>query len=476
MMSTAADDVDVIVLTRDGGPPPPVVRDGIVLQEGVRLRVHLVAGGSRPDDANRLAAIARARNAGKRLGSAPWLMFVDDDVVLGPGCVARLIDGLRRLPGYAALAADYLGETDGQMGPDLGNGLGGLPVTRHVAMGAALFRREVLPLVRFRWSHDRCECLCCCDDLRRAGLGVAYLPGARARHLPGLTQRSCGAAGAIPAHDPETKKNEGLRLKPGRVLAAFDRRHFRPFLRQFLATFRRAGNPEVVTAVAYGLSPTQQRRLAAAPGVEAVLHSGTMVHPAIRRLRDFQDVIAGWPEDTPVAYWDAGDVVFQDRLGPLWELVQLHPDKLLAVREPSGHPENGAVASWTLSIDDAEAREFAFGLLSSRPFLNSGFAAGTARAMLGYLREADTLRHSKALQGTLDWGDQLALNLYCHSVPERWHEAPQGWNYCMCMRDPRHYRLRLQGRIESTRGEPIHVVHGNDRSLYRIGFPILSLT
>jgi hypothetical protein len=403
-------------------------------------------------------------------------MFLDDDVVLGPGCVARLVDGMCRFPGYAGLAADYLGETDGQMGCDLSNGLCGLPVTRHVAMGATLFRRELLPLVRFRWSKDRCECLCCCDDFRKAGFGVAYLPGAIARHVPGLTKSSCGGAGRTPPLSHLTSHNNGVGVRPGRVLAALDGRHLGLFLRQFLASLRRAGNAEAVTALGYGLSPTQRRRLAAAPGVEAVHHSRSMVHPAIRRLHDFQNVIARWPEDTPVAYWDAGDVIFQDRLEPLWDLVRSHPDKLLAVREPAGHPENRAVETWTQSINNAEARKFAFALLSNRPFLNSGFAAGTARTMLGYLREADTLRHSKATKGTRDWGDQLAFNLYCHSVPERWNEAPQGWNYCMCMRDPRHYRISTHGRIESTRGEPIHVVHGNDRSLYRIGYPLLALT
>ena len=35
-------------------------------------------------------------------------MFVDDDVILAAGCIERLVHGLCRRPGYAALAADDL--------------------------------------------------------------------------------------------------------------------------------------------------------------------------------------------------------------------------------------------------------------------------------------------------------------------------------------------------------------------------------
>ena len=120
-----------------------------------------------------------------------------------------------------------------------------------------------------------------------------------------------------------------------------------------------------------------------------------------------------------MAYWDAGDVIFQDRLQGLWDLVSEHPERLLVVEEPESHPENTAVADWTLSIRDPEARRRAFDLLSTRPFLNSGFAAGTAKTLLAYLREADRMLHSADLAGTADWGDQTALNLYCYSAPGR---------------------------------------------------------
>jgi hypothetical protein len=457
------EEVDLILITRDRSPPRADVRRGIGTQTGVRLYVHRVVGTPRTEDLNRWATIARARNEGKRLGSSRWVIFLDDDVVLEPGCVARLVEGLRQRPGFAAVAADYLGE----MSPDPD----AWQYPRHVGIGATLFRRDLLAPLVFRWEPAKCECQCCCDDLRRAGFGVGYLPGARARH-----ERSDRAGhGCRPAGEP-TGRRGGL-PPPGpdaRVLAAFDRNHFRRFRRQFLRTLRSSGNPEVVTAFGYGLRPSEQRVLASIPGVEAVPLTANGVVPAIRRLRDFQDAVARWPPDTPVAYWDAGDVLFQDRLDGLWDLVRGNPEKLLAVREPRWDPSNPAVADWTLTIRDPGARTRAFELLATHPFLNSGFAAGTARTLLGYLREAHRLRHSSALLGTADWGDQTALNLYCHSDPRRWQEVAEGWNYCLFMRRPGAYRVLPDGRIEGRPGTIIHVAHGNCKTLIKLGLSLLT--
>src|SRR3954462_559182 len=51
-------------------------------------------------------------------------------------------------------------------------------------MGGTLFRRAALDEVRFRWQEKRCECQCCCDDLRRRRWAINYCPAAKARHLP----------------------------------------------------------------------------------------------------------------------------------------------------------------------------------------------------------------------------------------------------------------------------------------------------
>src|SRR6516164_3218992 len=136
----AESDVDVVILSRDESPLPTEVQAGLGAQMGVRLISHRVVGTPLPSDACRWATIARARNAGKSLGRSPWLMFLDDDVRLAPDAIDRLRRGLLANLLFGAMAADYLGEAAGACS------------TPHVAMGATLFRREVLNRIRFRWS------------------------------------------------------------------------------------------------------------------------------------------------------------------------------------------------------------------------------------------------------------------------------------------------------------------------------------
>ena len=439
--------VDLVVLSRDSGPFPRELELALRGQLGVRLVIHRIIGSPRASDANRWQTIARARNVAKTFGNSPWLMFVDDDVVPDAHCVRHLLDGLKRRPAYGALAADYLGESGS-----------GAP-RGHVGMGATLFRRAALARVQFRWSAGHCECRCCCDDLRAMGIGIGYLPAARARHRKRSDVQSCGIR--CPAPMP-------LPGKPApRVLAAFDRRHYDKFRRQFLASLRRHANGEPVTAVTYGLYPSELCVLASQPNVEVWPLPASRILPPVRRLRDFQDVVARLPSETPVAYWDAGDVVFQDSLSALWGEVAAHPDKLFAVREPKGHPHNRAVAAWTLTIRNSAARRRAFGLLSNRPFLNSGFAAGTAATLLDYLREADRLRAGPDLVGSADWGDQTVLNFFCHTNPARWRETEEGWNYCLHDRRAGEVIVGQKGRFLSRRGTPVRVVHGNARSMDR---------
>ena len=164
--------VDLVILSRHDGPLDPEVELGIRNQRDVQLVVHRIVGATKSGDNCRWDAIARARNEGKSSGASPWLMFLDDDVILEPRCISALIDELGRRPIYAALAADYLGE--GRVGE----------IACHVSMGATLFRREVLDQLRFTSRDGKCECQCCCDDLRRLHWGIDYCQAALARHLP----------------------------------------------------------------------------------------------------------------------------------------------------------------------------------------------------------------------------------------------------------------------------------------------------
>lgn len=446
--------VDIVVLSRDDRPLLPEVRRGLEAQRGVPLYVHRVVGAARPTDLNRWQTIARQRNIGKRRGASPWFMFLDDDVELEPQAIPRLIAGLSAAPDYAALAADY--RKDRLPGPAF-----------HVPMGATLFRRSVLGLIEFRWEPGRCECQCCCDDLRRQGWGIDFLPGVFAHHWRGKVARTRSPrrpADSTATADKATDlpgKRRGIRPW---VLAAFNRRHLPKFRRQFLTSLRRSGNFGPVGVIGYGLYASEQAGLRRLPGVELLALPASEEAPPIRRLRDFQTLLTRLDSETPVAYWDAADVFFQDSLARLWCLVRENPGRLLAVREPCGYPENDAARHWTKTIADRDSRENAIRLLKGAPFLNSGFAAGTARTLLEYTSEADRLRHSKELRGTSDWGDQMALNLYCHSDPGVWREIEAGWNYCVYGRDRGEVRVRSDGRVVGEGGSPIHVVHGNAHS------------
>jgi hypothetical protein len=441
MTNPVAPTVDLVVLSRDGGSLHPEVEAGLLNQPGVQPVLHRVIGQAQPDDSCRYETIARGRNEGKLRGVAPWIMFVDDDVVLEPGCVRALIDELIRRPAFAALAADYLGEQRAR------------EIASHVSMGATLFRREALNKICFTWRQDRCECGCCCDDLRRLHWGLDYYPLARARHI------------AIHEASTATCRRPQNNTATGHILAAFNRRHRKHFEQRFLHSLRASGNDELVIPVAIGLYPSERRRLASLFGVRPVFQHENGHEVPRRRLRDFAEITDTLPADTPVAYWDAGDVIFQASLKPLWDLTREHPDKILAVREPRGYPDNAAVASWTNSITDPASRRAVQQTIFHQPFLNSGFVAGTARALNQYFTSVANWYDIPKLAGSHDWGDQLALNVYCHSNPDKWHEISESWDYCLCLRDRQSVYRDENGTYVDVRGVPIYAVHGNAHTL-----------
>src|SRR5260221_8222051 len=304
-------EVDLVVLTPSAAPLRAEVAAAIARQAGVKINVHRVIAAARPEDANRCATIARGRNEARRIGSSSFVMFLDDDVVVDKNCVGILVEQLRRKPLFGALAADYRRESHG-----------GHP-SWHVAMGATLFRRAAVQSIRFRWELAKCECQCCCDDLRKLGMGIGYESRAVATHLAGSGHQQ------LYSPPPQSDHGDSRATADGRILAAFDRHHFRRFRSRFLTSLRKAGNNELVTALVYGLYPSERRALSREWRVEVVpLPPPHEISPARRRVWDFQPVIERLPPATPVAYWDAADVVFQASLQPLWEMVRANPDKL----------------------------------------------------------------------------------------------------------------------------------------------------
>lgn len=438
--------VDIAILTTDAARIPARVLAAARNQRGVAARVRFIDGTPLPEETHRWETIVRARNHAVQTCSSDWLMFLDDDVELQPDTLARLCHALQARPEYSAFAADYLGDRTRRPSP-------------HVGMGATLFRRAALQDVPFRFEAGRCECLCMCIDLRARGRRIDYLFAATARHLDRPT-----AACPVPAKRIPAKRIPAT----GVVLAAFNRRDVNKFLSRFVPSLRQSGNAESVIAVTYGLRPSERQRLARLPGVQVVARAENGQLPPVRRLQDFADVTGQLAPQTPVAYWDAGDVWFQGALQGLWQTVGQFPNRILAGREPQDWNVNSGMRKWTESITDPACRRRAVDVLSDRCVLNGGFAAGTAIVMQRYFREARRLRESVDLRGSLDWGDQTALNLYCHSDPARWQEVPEQWNFCVYGRAAGDVRVNGGGRVSCAGYDDIRVVHGNARSLDKL--------
>jgi hypothetical protein len=171
--------VDVLTLLAPGeSVPDPAVR-ALARQGAMRLVAHQVVGRGAPGE-DRVQTIARARNAARALGDAPYVLFLDRDVVLPDAGIEHLLIGLFANPQYAALGINY---QDPVAGPAI-----------HVAMGCTLFYRSILERLEFRTVPGRCECLCCCEDIRRMGYRIDYLPGLRAEHLKPRWSAVRGAA------------------------------------------------------------------------------------------------------------------------------------------------------------------------------------------------------------------------------------------------------------------------------------------
>lgn len=463
--------VDVVVLTRDERPISKRVVDAIHSQSAVKVQVFRVVGTNRPADENRWATIARARNVGRTLGTACWLMFVDDDVVLARECISRLLLELREDESMAAVAADYLGEQSSE----------GASV--HVAMGATIFRREVLQNVQFRSETNRCECQCMVDDLRREGLTIDYSPVARATHVDkselgqlhrqfdGVAEQSAATASDEDATELVTQESNisVCATSPkggtadGEILVAFDRHHMGLFRGQLLRGLRAAGNHNIIHAVTYGLRDKQVRSLNRLKNVRTHPQPFTVNRICRNRMLGFQLVLRDLGPSTPVAYWDAGDVLFQTALDPVWDIVRDDPELLHVVEEPLAFEENPGQQDWIQSISNPEIRRHVFSLLTGKPVVNGGFIASSAGRLLSYFEAANQLINGDLLGA--GGGDQVVLNTYRYTFSEQFRIIDETWNYCLVGRSGRHCKVRQGKYIDVLKGREVAVVHGNAGTL-----------
>lgn len=248
------------------------------------------------------------------------------------------------------------------------------------------------------------------------------------------------------------------------IITAFDGRQQQPdrFRSRFLQSLRRAGNQDTVIAVTYGLPSGLNRELARLQNVRVVAKPEPPAHPSIHRLETFRELTASLPPTTKVGSWDAGDVLFQSRLEPLWELLETSPKQVHACRETERI--RIALRRWILKVRSPHSQAWLQQISRGKPFLNAGGLAGTAQAMHEYYTLAAPLLDSPILHGTGGW-DQMALNVL------RWHFRPdliklmdEDWNYCVNARDTAEYAIDGRSiRSRKTRSL-IPVVHANGHS------------
>ena len=163
--------VDVLTVL---GPGRKIHKDVLFAlddQSDVTLKHYILDGEPPLYGEGRIEAIARSRNRAKNLGTAHYVMFLDDDVVLPNDGIKDLAYALFFNQNYAAIGIDYQNIPNQPFG------------RAHVAMGAVMFLRPILEQIYFRTEPNKCECLCCCEDIRQMGYLIDYLPGVQAKHL-----------------------------------------------------------------------------------------------------------------------------------------------------------------------------------------------------------------------------------------------------------------------------------------------------
>lgn len=137
----------------------------------MELNHHVIDSPDPLPGESRTDTIARARNLAKTAGTEHYAMFLDDYVVLPPSGIQRIIHAFVFNRSHAAIGIDYQKYVQPY------------PWAPHIAMGAVVFLLPILEQIHFRTEPNKCECLCCCEDIRRMGYRIDYLPGAQGKHL-----------------------------------------------------------------------------------------------------------------------------------------------------------------------------------------------------------------------------------------------------------------------------------------------------
>lgn len=209
--------VDVVIITWNDGDLLQVAIDSVRASAGVSTRCIIIDNGSLPpaiprlapeDELSRLATnagVAAGRNRGARLGTAPFVCFLDSDAALHTDTLRLLLEPLLKDPRLALTAPVFDGQSptdSGGLAPTFGRKFRRVAgrtsayapgVERHgliavdFAIGACqLFRRQAFEEVggldeRYFYGPEDADF---CMRLRLAGWDVAQVVSARCEHPP----------------------------------------------------------------------------------------------------------------------------------------------------------------------------------------------------------------------------------------------------------------------------------------------------
>ncbi|MFO0899354.1 MAG: hypothetical protein U0836_18165 [Pirellulales bacterium] len=135
-------------------------------------------------------------------------------------------------------------------------------------------------------------------------MAIDYLEGLGAEHVGDALSEHCRA--------PSVGQDRGPPPASGIVLAAFDAAHAGSFAS---SSSLRSALPQAIKSRSSpwrtGCGRDNCKRCACPSLMQIAPRRLGFLSPARRRLVDFAAIVAGLPSDSPVAYWDAGDVVFR---------------------------------------------------------------------------------------------------------------------------------------------------------------------
>jgi len=144
---------------------PPEVLMGTLWHCGIRTS--LIVSTAFPSN------LTQARNTVKLYAETELVLMLDNDVVLPPRSLEGMASFLDCHPDFGAIA---LAKYPSCVKPILNNSQVTEP--NHVDMSCVLWRKDILHNMEFRTTQDStyCDCLPACEDLRKAGHRIGFMP------------------------------------------------------------------------------------------------------------------------------------------------------------------------------------------------------------------------------------------------------------------------------------------------------------